>query len=832
MARLHSLRDRISGWLNAIPIRQRLRHLFLLNVVGLTLLLALSILSSVIKDRYFTAIERLNTEQRQLRRFDTETARLQASIREYITAPNEELIIQIDRSTSALFADLAKIERDSNANMASFVAMRDGLRSFIDGYRELKSLNTEIDQIYQTELQEPSERAADLLALVMGETVQQQKQTLVGPASLSLINTFIDSLLKINSFYVKRETRTSLSTRASLERVASLAPVLEEFAPGEIERQALRQLQGKVHTMISGLGSLQRASAKRNLVMERKIEAGQLTIAQAARLLDQRYAAIELSLSSRYAHQLMVINVSTVVVGILVVAITFLFSALIARSIRSPLAQLMQTVEAFSNNNFEHPVPDLGENELGQLAGSLTSFRESALERARAENALRNSESRFRSLSDMSSDLLWEQDADFRYTAFSGNRASELLENKVLRLGVTRWESAQTSAQANTRSPEHSQKWLEHRRRVEAHEPFRNFEFSLPMPDGTRMYLQSNGDPRYDAEGRFIGYSGTAKDISAQKASQQEILRLNEGLEQRVHERTAALERSNQQLSQAMDQLVHSEKLASLGSLVAGVAHELNTPLGNALIASTSLREHMAEFAKLTLSGQLKKSDFTRLVDTCVEGCSLIERNTHRAVSLVTNFKQVAVDQTSEQRRRFNLAQTIAEVVATMSPAIRKAQHAITIDIPTDIELDSYPGPLDQVVSNLIINAMIHGYRPGESGDLHVSARMNTPDEVVLTIADNGIGIPKERQGRVFDPFFTTRMGEGGSGLGLYIVYNIVTTLLGGQIQLDSTPDQGTAFILFIPIQAPVQSLSQVPSEAISAAVMSAAALDKAARDI
>ncbi|HSD36658.1 MAG TPA: ATP-binding protein [Rhodocyclaceae bacterium] len=822
--RFRALRNRISGRLNAIPIRQRLRHLFLLNVAGLSLLLALSILSSVTKDRYFAAIERLNAEQRQLRRLDTETARLQASIREYITTPNEELILQIDQSTETLFADLATIEKENEANAARFSTMRDGLRSFIDGYRELKRLNAEIDNIYQSELQEPSERAADLLALVMGETVQPRKQTLVGPASLSLINTFIESLLKINSFYVKRETRTSLSTRASLERVAALAPVLEEFAPGQVERNALRQLQDKVHTMISGLGSLQRASAKRDLVLERKIEAGQQTIAQAARLLDQRYAAIELSLSSRYAHQLMVINVSTVLVGVLVVAITFLFSALIARSIRSPLAQLMRTVEAFSSNNFEHPVPDLGQNELGQLAGSLTSFRESALERVRAENALRNSESRFRSLSDMSSDLLWEQDANYCYTSFSGNRAEELLEKSVLRLGITRWKNAQS----HLHTPELKQKWQEHKRRVEAHEPFRNFEFSVPMPDGTRLYLQSNGDPRYDADGRFIGYRGTAKDITIQKASEEEILRLNQVLEQRVHERTAALERSNQQLSQAMDQLVHSEKLASLGSLVAGVAHELNTPLGNALIASTSLREHMAEFAKQTLAGQLKKSDFARMIETCVEGCSLIERNTHRAVSLVTNFKQVAVDQTSEQRRRFNLAKTIAEVVTTLTPAIRKAQHSITLDIAEDIELDSYPGPLDQVVSNLIINAMVHGYRPGESGELHVSARLSAPGEVRLMITDNGIGIPKERQGRIFDPFFTTRMGEGGSGLGLYIVYNIVTTLLGGQIQLDSTPDEGTAFILYIPIEAPAQSLSEVPAESISVALMSAAAIDKA----
>ncbi|GAB2890985.1 hypothetical protein GCM10027046_19640 [Uliginosibacterium flavum] len=787
--------DRVRHWLSATSIQQRLRYLTLLNVAGLVLLLGLSLVSSALKDGYFDALQNLNTQQRQLQHFNTETARLQVAIQNYLNSSDEGLQQEIDKSTERLFEEFSQLEKNKSDYTENLLLLRESLKSFITGYRELKQLNHEIDKTYQNELIDPSRHAAELLAMVIGSSSQKKGQTLLGPASVVAVNAFIDALLKMNVYYAKRETVISLSTRSSLERVAQLAPLLESLAPGEFERKALNKLQKQVHTMISGLGSLQRSYAIRTQIMETRIEANQRAIAHTAESLDKRYAEIESTLRNRYSQRLSFINAFAIVLSLLIIAFTFGFGALVFNSIRTPLAALLRTVEAFSSGNFQHPVPEVGHNELGMLAGGLREFRNSAMQRTLAEHALRDSEGRFRALSDMSSDFFWEQNEMLQYTAFSGQRAGELLARNVLMLGLRAWD--------NPRNLGYEDSWAQHRLIVETHQAFRDFEFSLQMPDGKLLHLLASGDPVFGINNEFTGYRGTAKDISAQKSIEAEIRQLNQTLEQRVIERTTALRQSNDQLSQAMEQLVQSEKLASLGNLVAGVAHELNTPLGNALVASTSLRDQVRDMNRAVDAGTLRKSDLTEFMATCEEGCLLIERNAYRAVTLVSNFKQVAVDQTSAQRREFNLQQTIQEVVATLSPTLRKQQHTLTVDIPANIVLDSYPGPLDQVITNIITNATVHAFQPGQPGALLISATAVGYKEVVIMLSDNGGGIPLDKQGRVFDPFFTTRLGQGGSGLGLYIVYNIVTSLLGGHIQLVSTPGTGTCFLIHIPLDAP-----------------------------
>lgn len=302
-------------------------------------------------------------------------------------------------------------------------------------------------------------------------------------------------------------------------------------------------------------------------------------------------------------------------------------------------------------------------------------------------------------------------------------------------------------------------------------------------------------------------------------------------LEKRVNERTAALndalaqnEATNralrqsarqleatqteqrkliEELSQAKELLVQSEKLAALGSLVAGVAHELNTPLGNALVAATALHDQMRELQQRIDGGNLRKTDLTEFMRVGEEGCQLIERSTCRAVTLVTNLKQVTDDQTSAQRREFNLLQTVQEVLATLTPTLNSQHHSLTVDIPDNLVLNSYPESLEQAITQIVTNAMIHAFPPGQPGRMLISASPTGEDGIIMLLWDDGVGIPADKQGRVFDPFFTTRLGQGGSGLGLYIVYNIVTGRLGGHIQLVSTPGTGTCFVIRIPREAP-----------------------------
>jgi signal transduction histidine kinase len=254
-------------------------------------------------------------------------------------------------------------------------------------------------------------------------------------------------------------------------------------------------------------------------------------------------------------------------------------------------------------------------------------------------------------------------------------------------------------------------------------------------------------------------------------------------------------------LKETQVQLAAQERLASLGSLVAGVAHELNTPIGNSLLMASTLQERTHAVAAQFEATTLKRSDLADYMDAAREASQLIVRSLHNAAELVSSFRQVSVDQASAQRRRFDLAQACQEISATLMNTVRLAGHRLELDVPPGITMDSFPGPLGQVIINFVNNAMMHAF-DGPGGVMTLMA-LEDHGRVVITFRDDGRGIDTAHQSRIFDPFFTTRMGQGGTGLGLNIVYNIVTTLMGGAIRVVSLPDAGTAFLLELPLKAP-----------------------------
>jgi len=278
-----------------------------------------------------------------------------------------------------------------------------------------------------------------------------------------------------------------------------------------------------------------------------------------------------------------------------------------------------------------------------------------------------------------------------------------------------------------------------------------------------------------------------------------EIKALNEQLEQRVELRTAELTETLGNLKKAQDELVHSEKLASLGQLVAGVAHELNTPIGNALITTSALGDAARDFDALFGSGSIKRSTLAQFVAQCLEGTALAERSLHRASDLLRSFKQVAVDRASERRREFDLCEMVSEVVDTIRPNIKGMSCTMTVDIRKGILLQSYPGPLGQVVINLAMNAVVHAFDGRSGGNVVLHIDGEEEEFVTLVCRDDGNGIATEHLSRIFDPFFTTKLGQGGSGLGLAIVHRLVTQVLCGQITVDSRVGGGTAFRLRMP---------------------------------
>jgi ligand-binding sensor domain-containing protein/signal transduction histidine kinase len=252
-------------------------------------------------------------------------------------------------------------------------------------------------------------------------------------------------------------------------------------------------------------------------------------------------------------------------------------------------------------------------------------------------------------------------------------------------------------------------------------------------------------------------------------------------------------------LKQAQAQLAAREKLAALGSLVAGVAHELNTPIGNSLLMASTLQEKNAAMVARFEAANLRRSDLAAWIAESQEASSLIVRSLHHAADLVNSFKQVAVDQASAQRRRFDLAQACHEIVATLMNQVRLAGHTLELRVPGGIAMDSFPGPLGQVIINFVNNALLHAFdQPG--GHMLLTAALENGG-VRVEFRDDGCGIEAHHLARIFDPFYTTRMGQGGTGLGLNIAYNIVTSLLGGTIRVESTPGRGTAFLFHLPLK-------------------------------
>jgi PAS domain S-box-containing protein len=317
-------------------------------------------------------------------------------------------------------------------------------------------------------------------------------------------------------------------------------------------------------------------------------------------------------------------------------------------------------------------------------------------------------------------------------------------------------------------------------------------DFFPTFNNGKGMWLRFCAAPLSDVNGLAIGAIETIIDVTEHKLSQINLAELNQQLEFKVEARTL-------ELKKAMSQLAQAEKMVALGSLVAGVAHELNTPIGNMLTAASTLRDMGQELNQKFSSGAIRRSEMIANIRTVQEASELIERNAARAAKLVTDFKEVAVGQSGRSLQLFNLRQIVQSVTARMKPILDATTHQLKIDIPADIEMLSHIEPLEQILGHFITNSLQHAFKGAQTGTIHISAHREGED-VILAYGDNGCGVPKNHLLRLFDPYFSTKFGQGGSGLGLYIVYNLVVGVFGGSIKVESTSTTGTTFSLRLPL--------------------------------
>jgi PAS domain S-box-containing protein len=307
--------------------------------------------------------------------------------------------------------------------------------------------------------------------------------------------------------------------------------------------------------------------------------------------------------------------------------------------------------------------------------------------------------------------------------------------------------------------------------------------------DGREIPIEIGLNPLATPAGAFV--LASIIDITERKRAEVAQRALNQSLEAQVQETQLAIE----QLKIAQNQLVQAEKLASLGSLVAGVAHEINTPVGVGVTAASHLQEEVRAMRKAAAANALTRTQFEAHLQGFAQSSDIILLNLQRAAELIRSFKRVAVDQSSDEKRRVNLKAYIEEVLLSLNPKLKGTRHRLALDCPDDIEIETVPGALSQILTNLVVNALTHAFDSGKPGLMRIGA-LQVEGCTEITFSDDGCGIAPEHLSQIFDPFFTTRRGQGGTGLGLHIVFNLVHQTLGGTITAASMPGHGTTFTL------------------------------------
>ncbi len=516
--------------------------------------------------------------------------------------------------------------------------------------------------------------------------------------------------------------------------------------------------------------------------------------------------SIALKVSTRELNDKIYDSITTGIILFLVLMIlSYLLVSIIQNVISGPINKLAEATKRISRSgDFSIRVENNGNKEVSALYKSFNEMIQQIQikewERDEAEIALRFSEERFRGAFEHASlgMALIGLNGEFlqvnsELCEMLGYTSPELLERNIYDF----YPVSQVDANKN-----------EFKEMIANTEKKNRVEKQFIKKNGALLHTIFSYLLHKDAEETPQYFVVQITNISARKSAEEQIQKLNEELEVRVEERTKELIKLNKELgkslhnlNQTQEQLVQSEKMAALGSLVAGVAHEINTPIGIAVTAASYLEDRTNITYKQFFNENLTKQEFDEYIRTAQESTQMILSNMTRASGLIKSFKKVAVDQTMDELREFNLKSYIDDTLLSLKPQLKRTQIDIDVECSPLIMMNSYPGEISQILTNLIMNSIIHGFpEQPKKGDVEIVVTENE-DAIEFTYIDSGVGISEENISRVFDPFFTTSRSKGGSGLGMHLIYNIITHKLNGLIQLLSPPMSGVNFRIVIPIK-------------------------------
>ncbi len=759
-----------------IPVGWRVSLLVALNLAALLVVSGVIWRGLRVAGEQWVDVQRISAEERVFDGIEADAGALQSQIHRYLDLPSELVLNDIGRLRGQLLARLASIRLFDAATGDEVAQVVEGAQRLLEGFDALRELNASIRGLYRGTIVKISSEVSGLFGIL--DEAAHGTNTSAWPYISKSAENFNSALLGINAFYFSGNQEELARAQRGLNAVNQTVRVIRDLVRGDLEQGTVAALAERFAAMTVALQRLVTDRARQSQLLGTEIDGaqGQLVVATDRIAEHGRRRLVEAQ--GRFEAVAIRVGSIAAAVGLVFILISVVIGLIIARSITRPLRALDGVVAAVAAGDYQRPVPDQDAcDQFGAIARTLATVREHSERREQTERQLEAQERRWRVVLENSPVGITIVAADTLKRLYANPRFVE-------QLGLSSAE--EVLAQTYDFSYANPAEIFALADRARAEGEVSGYEIERRRPDGRVWWCRLHvRHIEVDGRGAFIVWHD---DITARREAEAALRVAKERAE-------AALA----DLGTAQQSLIQAEKMAALGGLVAGVAHEINTPLSISVTAASLLAHEAGRLELALASGTLRRSDLTRFLELALESSDLLLSNSQRAADLIKSFKQVAVDQTSDDRRPFFMREYIDEVLMSLRPRLRRSAVTVTAQCPDDLMVEGYPGPLAQVLTNFLMNSLIHAYAPDQAGQVVVSVTTTTADEVKLVYADDGKGIPESVLPKIFDPFFTTNRSGGGSGLGLNIVYNLVTQRLRGRIEVASSPGHGTTFTVHFP---------------------------------
>jgi PAS domain S-box-containing protein len=774
--------------LRIIPVDWRIFIIVALNGAVLAVLAFLAASGAGVIITQWRDVGAAHGEYRLYAGIESEVCKLQGLVHRYLSAPSGDLLAEIDSRRAKLLENLGGFRHDDPSINADFARLSGASRRFLSSFDALRETAAGLRRLHEAVV---SQRGPEMSSLLSG--LESESRAGGGPPPPGLTRAreaLFEGLAGFNAFYLAGELTAADRSAVNLELLRRELAALRDGARDERQATIVDALTARADELEASLAAARRDMDRRTQLVVEEIDGRQKVMAEVVGRLIETTRTREAALERSFLEAVGRLGRQLALVGVVFLSLSAAVSWAIGQSIARPLRRLRQNMAAVATGDYdrsdvvaEADAPD----EIGAMAQVLQVFKDNAQAKRRMELERDEQERRWRLMLETSPvgvSIIRARDLARVYT---NPKYDELFALGALD-NPTEWPLALSFAdERDTR---------ELIRRLNEGDFVNAWEVRRKRRDGVLWWC------RLDV--RAVDYRGERSfmvwhyDVTERRGAAQALLEAKERAE-------TALEN----LHEAQESLVQAEKMAALGGLVAGVAHEINTPVGIAVTAASHLVDESESISRKMRENALRRSDLERFLQLCGDASGRILANAQRAGELIQSFKQVAVDQTYDDRRPFDLCQYLQEVALSLGPRLKPGGHTLTIDCAPGVEVDGMPGALAQVVTNLVVNSVVHGFPSAAAGMITLRAEVRRgagpggaaigEDEVVLTYADNGVGIPADILPRIFDPFFTTNRAGGGSGLGLNIVYNIVQKKLNGRIAVESAPGDGARFTIVFP---------------------------------